>query len=132
MFVRQKNNPSGVTSVQVIVKSTGKYVARKTIGSSQDEHKVKQLVTESYQWIQKQIGQESLDFTNHNKQAQVSLDHISEITVSGVELLLGRIYNGIGFDQIDSPLFKPVAQHIWYCNIANLYQNDVLVLKLAH
>lgn len=109
MFVRKKHNPSGVTSVQVIDKSTGKYVVKKTIGSSKDEHKIKQLVAQGYQWIQKQIGQESLDFTNYNKQAQTFLDRISEINISGVELLLGRIYNEIGFDQIDSPLFKPLV-----------------------
>ena len=109
MFVRKKHNSSGVISVQVIDKSTGKYVVKKTIGSSKDEQRVMQLVAEAYQWIQKQIGQESLDFTNYNKQAQVFLDRISEITISGVELLLGRIYNEIGFDQIDSPLFKPLV-----------------------
>ncbi|HET8861073.1 IS1634 family transposase [Marivirga sp.] len=109
MFVRKKYNPSGVTSVQVIDKSTGKYVVKKTIGSSKDENEVNQLVSEGYQWIQKQIGQEAIDFTNHYKQAQVFLDQISEITISGVELLLGRIYNEIGFDQIDSPLFKPLV-----------------------
>lgn len=109
MFVRKKYNPSGVTSVQVIDKSTGKYVVKKTIGSSKDENEVNQLVSEGYQWIQKQIGQEAIDFTNHYKQAQVFLDQISEITISGVELLLGRIYNEIGFDQIDSRLFKPLV-----------------------
>src|SRR5690554_3172543 len=40
MFVRKKKNPSGVISVQVIDKSSGKYVVRKTVGSSSDVFKV--------------------------------------------------------------------------------------------
>lgn len=109
MFVRKKKNPSGVVSVQVIDKSSGKYVVRKTIGSSKDSYQVEQLVLQANQWIHDQTGQEALDFTNYEELTRSVLDQISEVTISGVQLLLGRIFDQIGFNQIDSKLFKPLV-----------------------
>jgi hypothetical protein len=43
MFVRQKKNPSGVISIQVIDKSVGKYKMLKSIGSSACSDEVDQL-----------------------------------------------------------------------------------------
>lgn len=109
MFVRKKKNPSGVISVQVIDKSNGKYVVRKTVGSSKDLFQINQLVSLANQWIHDHIGQETLDFTNHEHLTRTVLDRISSITISGVELLLGRIFDQIGFDRIDSGLFRPLV-----------------------
>lgn len=109
MFVRKKKNPSGVVSVQVIDKSSGKYVVRKTIGSSDDASQIEQLVWQAHQWVQDQTGQVILDFTNYEQLTRTVLDQISEVTISGVELLLGRIFDQIGFNQIDSDLFKPLV-----------------------
>src|SRR5690606_21260977 len=102
MFVRKKKNPSGVISIQVIDKSNGKYVVRKTLGSSKDILQVEQLVSRANQWIRDHSGQGALDFTNHEQLTRTVLDQISGITISGVELLLGRIFDQIGFTQIDS------------------------------
>jgi len=41
MFVRKKKNKSGVVSVQVIDKSSGKYKVKKTIGSSSKPDEIK-------------------------------------------------------------------------------------------
>ena len=107
--MRKKKNPSGVISVQVIDKSSGKYVVRKTVGSSKDVFKVEQLVSLANQWIHDHTGQEALDFTNHEQITRTVLDRISGITISGVELLLGRIFDEIGFGRIDSDLFRPLV-----------------------
>lgn len=109
MFVRKKKNPSGIISVQVIDKSTGKYVVKKTIGSSSNALKVERLVELGHQLIRGHTGQQEIDFTNYKKLAQAVLDQVTEITISGVELLLGRIFDQIGFNQIDSYLFKPLV-----------------------
>lgn len=109
MFVRKKKNPSGVISVQVIDKSSGKYVVKKTIGSSNDISQIGQLVFQAHQWIQDQTGQVPLDFTNYEELTRTVLDQISEVTISGVELLLGRIFDQIGFNQIDSHLFRALV-----------------------
>jgi hypothetical protein len=98
MFVRKKKNPSGVISVQVIDKSSGKYIVKKTIGSSTDAFQVEQLVAQAHQWMKDQTGQEALDFTNYESLTRSVLDQISEVTISGVDLLLGRIFDQIGFN----------------------------------
>lgn len=107
--MRKKKNPSGVISVQVIDKSNGKYVVRKTVGSSHDVFQVDLLVSRANQWILDQKGQEALDFTNHEQLTRTVLDRISGITISGVELLLGRVFDEIGFNRIDSELFRPLV-----------------------
>jgi hypothetical protein len=106
MFVRKKKNFSGLISVQVIDKSTGKYVVKKTIGSSSNSFEVERLVELGHQWIRDHTGQPEIDFTNYERLAQQVLDQVTEITISGVGLLLGRIFDQIGFNQIDSYLFN--------------------------
>jgi hypothetical protein len=44
MFVRCKKNKSGSTSVQIIDKSSGKYVLFQTIGSSSDDEEIDLLI----------------------------------------------------------------------------------------
>ncbi len=44
MFVRKKKNKSGVISVQVIDKSSGRYKVIQTIGSSANAQEVERLV----------------------------------------------------------------------------------------
>ncbi len=109
MFVRKKKKPSGVVSVQIIDKSSGKYVVRKTIGSSNDVDQIEKLASLAHQWIQDQTGQEILDFTNYEELTRTVLDGVAGVTISGVELLLGRIFDQIGFGEIDSDLFKPLV-----------------------
>lgn len=67
------------------------------------------MVERGHQWIRDHAGQQEIDFTNYKRLAQTVLDQITEITISGVELLLGRIFDQIGFNQIDSYLFKPLV-----------------------
>ncbi len=90
-------------SVQVIDKSTGKYVVKKTIGSGSNPLEVERLIELGHQWISAYTGQQGIDFTNYKRLAQTVLDQVTEITISGVKLLLGRIFDQIGFNQIDSP-----------------------------
>ena len=109
MFVRKKKNPSGVISVQIIDKSTGKYVVKKTIGSSSESAEIEKLLTLAQEWIRSHRRQQALDFTNYKALTQSVLDQITEITISGIDMLLGEIFNQIGFNQIDSSLFKPLV-----------------------
>lgn len=55
MFFRQKKNRSGVVSVQVIDKSSGKYRLVKTIGSSSDAAVVAELVNRVQRRIEAHI-----------------------------------------------------------------------------
>ncbi|MGD1958614.1 MAG: IS1634 family transposase [Fulvivirga sp.] len=109
MFVRKKPNKSGVVSVQVIDKSSGRYRVIKTIGSSTDASEIERLEIEGRQWITHQKGVLSLDLNDLERQADVFFDHIESVKPAGTDLLLGKIFDEIGFSAIASPLFKSLV-----------------------
>ena len=109
MFVRQKKNKSGVISVQVVSKATGVYKVAKTIGSSADELKIKRLVADGKFWIQNQRGLQTLDFEQKDHLFDEFLSSIQQIKVSGTALILGKIFDDIGFNSIKDELFKKLV-----------------------
>jgi len=106
MFVREKPNKSGSTSVQVIDKSSGSYKVVKSMGSSVDPQQINQLVRRAHQWISHQLGQSEFDFYDEKKLYSSFISGIQQVTVAGTELLLGRIFDQIGFNQINDDLFR--------------------------
>lgn len=109
MFVRKKKNKSGVTSVQVVDKSTGKYRMLKTIGSSAVLSEVERLVGEGKEWIKNQTGTQELDFTDYGHHTKLVLQGIEQIAVHGPSLLLGKIFDEVGFGQIKQDLFRQLV-----------------------
>ena len=109
MFVRKKKNKSGVISVQVIDKSTGKYKMLKTVGSSPDPFEIEKLEKEGELWIKNRIGQAELDFTCEKEYAERLLNNIEKITVEGTMVLFGKIFDEIGFNIIPDQLFKQLV-----------------------
>ena len=109
MFVRKKKNSSGVISVQVIDKSSGHYRLLKTIGSSSDQKEVERLFDEGKQWIKQETGALELDFTNYKHHTQLVLQGLEEISVHGPELLLGKLFDQIGFNEIKDTLFRKLV-----------------------
>ncbi len=105
MFVRKKKNPSGKISVQVIDKSLGKYKVLKTIGCSQNSNEIKTFVKEAREWIKNKEGILEFDFEGSVETKQL-LENIEEITTSGTTLLLEKIYNSIGFNELNNEIFK--------------------------
>jgi hypothetical protein len=106
MFVRKKNNISGVVSIQIIDKSSGKYRLLKTIGSSANENEITRLVIKAKQWIQSKIGLTEFDFTDYQQHTDFVLDGITQINVHGTELLIGKLFDEIGFNTIPDNIFK--------------------------
>jgi transposase len=109
MFVRKKPNKSGLISVQVIDKSQGKYRLVKTIGSSKDTLEVDRLVSVAKRYIQSQIGVQELDFTDFKKIYSDVLSSINSHKLVGVQYVLGKIFDEIGFNQIGENLFKDLV-----------------------
>jgi transposase len=109
VFVRKKKNKSGVISVQVIDKSSGKYRVFKTIGSSADAVEVDRLFEDGKQWIKNHTGAIELDFTNYRHHTELVLQGLEEISVYGPELLLGKLFDQIGFNQIKDDLFRQLV-----------------------
>lgn len=108
MFVRQKKNSSGKVSIQVIDKSGGKYKVKKTIGSSSDADQINSLIKEGELFIKKCLGQLSLDFLlgDDERYFQSIYDSIQQVQLLGPELVLGKIFNSIGFNAIEDDLFR--------------------------
>lgn len=105
MFVRKKKNKSGVVSVQIIDKSSGKYKMIKTIGSSSLKEEIDNLVNEGNLYIQETLGQGTINFDVEDFGKQF-IENINSIDVMGVRLLLEKIYDEIGYDQIGAEIFK--------------------------
>jgi transposase len=108
MFVRKKKNSSGTISVQIIDKSSGKYKVHKTIGSSSDEKIVEEFYKKAKEEIKHIKGQEEFNFDIDKERGLVDIffNSIEDFKLLGPELLLGKIYDEIGFNQIRDELFR--------------------------
>jgi hypothetical protein len=104
MFVRRINNKSGVISIQVIGKPNGKYKLLKTIGSSSNPEEIEHLYHLSLEWIddERNKNQKELDFTNEEELLLSSLNQIDNITESGSDALLGKIFEILGIGKFQT------------------------------
>lgn len=108
MFVRKKKNKSGVISVQIINKSSGKYRVHKTIGSSSDSEIVEELFIKAKEEINNSRGQEQFNFEIDKERQLIEtfFNSIEDFKLLGPELLLGKIFDEIGFNIIKDELFR--------------------------
>lgn len=108
MFIRKKKNKSGSISIQIIDKSSGKYELIKTIGCADNEKQEKELLQMAYELLHLYTNQRIIDFSFSEddlflKQLQQGF---KKIFVIGPELILGKIFDEVGYDQIPESLFR--------------------------
>ena len=96
-------------SVQVIDKSRGKYRVVKSIGSSVDPGELSNLIAHAETWIAEQSGIAEFDFEQVDKLFEQFLSGINSIRVIGPSLLLGGIFDAIGFNAIPDELFRKLV-----------------------
>ncbi len=108
MFVRKKPNKSGLISIQIIDKSSGKYVVRETVGSSEDSQEIEFLVKKGKNRILQLAGQVSLGFDKDKELEFVDafMSCLDSFYLVGPELLLGKLFDEIGFDVVHEELFR--------------------------
>lgn len=108
VFVRKKPNKSGVVSVQIIDKSSGKYELYRTVGSSSDIVAIATLVSKAKLEILEIKKQTSLPFSQSLEDDYINtlIDNIESFSLIGPELLLGKIFDEIGFNAIQDILFR--------------------------
>lgn len=109
MFIRQKKNKSGLISVQIIDKSSGKYRVAKTIGSSSDVFVIENLIIKAKDFIKKYQGTLEFDFTNSSSNIETILNSITSHKLIGIDLVLGQIFDEIGFNILEDELFKDLV-----------------------
>jgi transposase len=108
VFVRKKKNKSGSISIQIIDKSSGKFNIIKVVGCASNEQQKEDLIHQANELLATLTGQSRIDFTFSEdelflKQLQQGL---KKIVVIGPELILGKIFNEVGYDQIPQSLFR--------------------------
>ena len=108
MFIRQKNNESGTVSIQIIDKSRGRYKIVKTIGTSMDPLVLDQLNIQAKDELIRLQQQLNFNFDIDNEKELVDLifKGIEQIRLVGPELILGKLFDEIGFNSIKDELFR--------------------------
>jgi hypothetical protein len=81
----------------------------KTIGSSSNVNQIEKLVREGENWIKHKLGLLEIDSSNERQKIDQFFESIDQITVHGTELLLGKIFDEIGFNQIPDVLFRQLV-----------------------
>jgi len=149
MHIRKKHNRSGTTSVVVVDKSGGKYKELATIGVSSSEEEIEQLVLKGREWIRRHrletepeldlYGEEREAKEREMSQAEWFSSHITNISLNGVDLVLNRVFQKIGFSNINDDIFRhlvisrlsyPSSKAATVEYLKNFYDEDVDLSKI--
>lgn len=108
MYWRKKKNKSGVISIQVIDKSSGKYKLIKTIGRSDNQAEIDRLSAQAQEFINSYGGQQQLNFVLGDDQRYFDsiYENIQQVQLLGPEMVLGKLFDQIGFNVIKEELFR--------------------------
>lgn len=108
VFVRKKKNKSGVVSIQIIDKSSGNYRVYRTEGSATDAVEIDRLYNQAKKRIETIKGQQKLplEFDSEKVLVNTFFNGIEEFKLLGPELLLGKLFDEIGFNKIPAELFR--------------------------
>lgn len=110
MFVRKKQNKSGSISIQVIHKHNGRYEVVKSFGSSKLPDVINSLYHKAYDWVMQYEGQQVIDFEQRDEDlANYVFDNIDNLLHNGVQLLLNRVYDSIGFNAINDDILRQLV-----------------------
>lgn len=108
MFIRRLKNRSVSTSIQVIQKINGKYKVYKTIGCATTQQNIQKLENLGEQEIERVLAQPKLFASEGDLVVEQVLTAISnaDIRTVGTEIVFGKIFDSIGFNQITEELFR--------------------------
>ncbi len=107
-FIRKNKNRSGSYSIQIISKERGSYKVLKTIGSGHSEQEIEFLYQRAQQELEKIEGTRSLFVNRDDAKLESFISDLSnsQVQVIGPELVFGKIYDAIGFNQVEDDLFR--------------------------
>jgi len=108
MFIRKKKNKSGSQSVQIISKAGAKYKVITTIGSGKTEQELQKLLFIAQQELDRLTAQSKLFISAKDISIEAVFAALSNSSIRtvGPELIFGKIYDHIGFNQIQEELFR--------------------------
>lgn len=108
MFIRRKKNASGSTSIQLLEKRGRKNVILKTIGTSSESTELSFLYQKALKEKERLQQSLSLPFDQATELAFADsfINCIESFSLVGPELLLGKLFDEIGFNMIADKLFR--------------------------
>lgn len=108
MYIRKNRNRSGSYSVQIITKVNRRNKVVKTLGSGYTEQEIEFLYQLARQEIQRIEGTTSLFVNTEDAKLESFISTLSnaQVQVIGPELIFGRIYDDVGFSQVEDELFR--------------------------
>ena len=109
MFIRELRHRNGRIYIQVVDKSSGAYKVLKSFGSSLTCEGVIELKKSASTWINKHQGNREFDFSQEIEQVEQILNGVTRLKLVGIELVLGKIFDEIGFNKIQDELFRSLV-----------------------
>jgi hypothetical protein len=108
MFIRRKPNKSGSTSVHIVRKEGRRQVHVLSVGTAVSEDELRKLEQTALENLSALQGQGRLDYNYAEDEAFIEnlISSIEHIEVSGVELILGKLFDEIGFNEVKETLFR--------------------------
>lgn len=108
MFIRKKHNKSGSISVQIISKTKGRYRVVRTIGCGNNEQAVQKLIYLAHQELERISAQPKLFISENDTIVELVFSALSNASIRtlGPEIIFGKIYDSIGFNDINEELFR--------------------------
>ena len=120
MYVKKIKNRSGSTSVIVASKVKGSYQKLCTIGVAKEETEIEVLRQKGLEWIRCRelkiypeldlYGEERKSLEYEMEMTERVVANIDNILINGAELILNRVFDRIGFNQIEDDVFRKLVQ----------------------
>lgn len=134
MFIRKRKNKSGSTSIVIVDKSGGRFKELTTIGTSFEPAQIDQLYQKGKEWIKERMFSPELDLFGERAHTERLLENIEQLLLNGTELLLGNIFDRIGFNALNDSVFKhlvisrlsfPVSKRATVEYLKDYYDTDI-------
>lgn len=110
MFIRKRKNASGSVTVAAVEKRGGRYKEVKIFGTADTEEEVTRLCDDARHWMLRDNGQTAMDFdggrVREREETLRVVDNMDAVLLNGTQLLLGRVYDGIGFNRIPDEILR--------------------------
>lgn len=110
MFVRKKRNKSGSTSVQLLEKQGRRNVLVRSVGCASDKKQLERVEAQARTELEAIIPQLRLNLGGSERErAAVELLSGGSVKAVGPALILGKVFDSIGFNQLPEELFKEIV-----------------------
>lgn len=149
MYIRKKKYPSGNVGIIVVEKVRGKMNELVTIGIAKSDDEIDALVNRGHEWIDREkrrrhpyldlFGEERKKCEQELIDVEQLLSNITNISINGADLILDRVFDNVGFNQIEDDIFRklvkarlsyPASKSATVEYLKNHFDDDVSLSKI--